>query len=313
MSNPTENSSGEGILFVDSTPLLGDPAALRNRAREDGFLYFKHFLPRADVLALREKMLGVVERHGWRQPGQDPLGGRINLTALNRVPGEEMRTDIGVSTRAYHDVQKLELFRRLPHHPKLLGFFKELFSSEVLVHPRHIARMITGHRAVSPTPPHQDFPLIQGTPATWTCWFPLGDCPRTLGGLSMLKGSHRQGYLPIQPAKGAGGIAVPLCPGETQWAQGDYGAGDIITFPSYTIHKALPCRDKELIRLSLDVRYQSVDEPVEEKSLMPHGELSWEEIYSGWERDDLKYYWRKLPLQLIPWNADYLQPARRIC
>lgn len=299
--------------FTDSTPLLRDPPALRARARDEGLLFFRHFLPRDEVLAVRADMLGVVERHGWRQPGEGAMGGRIDLAALNGVPDEAMRGDIGVSAAAYDDTQKLESVHRLPHHPQLLALYRLLFEREVLVHPRHIARMITGHRVVSPTPPHQDFPLIQGTANTWTCWIPLGDCPRAMGGLSVLRGSHRRGYLPIQPARGAGGIAVPLCPGDTDWVEGDYDAGDIITFSSHTLHKALRCEDRELIRLSLDVRFQPVDEPVEEKSLLPHCDLGWEEIYAGWRSEELKYYWRKIPLKLSPWNDAYMQPSRRIC
>jgi hypothetical protein len=68
-----------------------------------------------------------------------------------------------------------------------------------------------------------------------------------------------------------------------------------------------------MIRLSLDVRYQSVDEPIEEGSLNPHTELSWEDIYAGWQRDDLKYYWKKHELKRIPREEKYLQPSRRIC
>jgi hypothetical protein len=280
----------------------------------DGFLFFRGFLPREDVLALRSEMLGVVERHGWRKPDQDRLGGRLDLDALNLVPDEMMHSGIGVSTTAYDDVQKLEAMHAFPHHPRLLGFYRMLFGSEVLVHPRHIARMITGHRCMIPTPPHQDFPLIQGSDQTWTCWIPLGDCPRSLGGLSMLKGSHRNGYLPIQPTKGAGGLAVPICPHEADnWVEGDYEAGDIITFPAYTVHKGLRCIDKELIRLSLDVRYQPADQPVEERSLRPHCDLDWEEIYENWKNDDLKYYWEKVNPRLSPWNPDLHKPARRIC
>jgi hypothetical protein len=299
--------------FEDSTPLLDDPDAMRARAAADGFLFFKQRLPKAEVLALRAEMLGVVEHYGWRAKGQDALGGLIDVAAINQVAEENMRTDIGVSIAAYDDVQKLEALHRLPHHPQLTALYRALFGKEVLVHARHIARMITAHASVFPTPPHQDFPLIQGTAATWTCWIPVGDCPRELGGLTILKGSHRQGYLPIQPAKGAGGIAVPLCPNEVDWAEGDFEAGDILTFPSYTIHKALRCQWKDTIRLSLDVRYQPVDEVVEAKSLLPHCDLTWEQIYAGWQNDDLKYYWQKLPVQLSPWEDEYLQPKRRIC
>ena len=299
--------------FEDSTGLLNDPSALRERAARDGVLFFRAFLPRAEVLALRAEMLAVVDSHGWRLPGQDPYGGLISVDAINQVPEEVMRTDIGVSTAAYHAVQKLESFHRLPHHPRLLGLYRALFEEQVLVHPRHIARMITAHKSVFPTPPHQDFPLIQGSPNTWTCWLPVGDCPRELGGLAVLRGSHRSGYLPIQPAKGAGGIAVPLCSYEKDWLSADFQAGDILTFNSYTLHRALRCQWKDHIRLSLDVRYQPISEPVENKSLLPHCDLSWEEIYAGWSASDLRYYWQRQPLAFTPWDDAYLQPKRRIC
>ena len=224
-----------------------------------------------------------------------------------------MRTDIGVSIDAYNDVQRLERIHRLPHHPRLLSLYRILFKQEVLVHARHIARMITAHKNVFPTPPHQDFPLIQGTSNTWTCWFPVGDCSREMGGLTVLKGSNHYGFLPIQPARGAGGIAIPLCSYDTDWVEGDFEAGDILTFSSYTIHRALRSKLKEQIRLSLDVRYQPIDEPIEAKSLKPHCDLAWEDIYSSWKREDLKYYWKDFLLQSTPWDDGYLQPKRRIC
>jgi hypothetical protein len=62
-----------------------------------------------------------------------------------------------------------------------------------------------------------------------------------------------------------------------------------------------------------DVRYQSADEPVEQKSLLPHCDLTWKEIYAGWEDGDLKYYWEKMPLCLVPWEDSYMQPSTRIC
>jgi hypothetical protein len=299
--------------MIDSSPLLDDPQALRERAESDGFLFFKQLLPKEDVYAVRRDLLAVVEKHGWRMPGQNAEGGVIDLDALNKVQEEEMRLDIGVSIAAYKDAQKVESVHRLPQHPRLLALYEKLFQSEVLVHARHIVRMITGHRSMVPTPPHQDFPLIQGTSKTWTAWIPLGDCPRTMGGLTVLRGTHKLGYVPIQPSKGAGSIAAQTCPWETDWVEVEYEAGDVLTFPSFTIHKALRCQQKEMIRLSLDVRYQPVDEPIEEGSLNPHTELSWEEIYAGWERNDLKYYWRKHDVELIPRDEKYLQPSRRIC
>ena len=300
--------------WVDSTPLLDDPARLRARADDQGHLFFRGLLPAQDVLRVRAEMLAVVEQFGWRAPGQHALGGMIDVEALNRVAEVELRTDIGVSAAAYAAVQKLESVHRLPHHPKLLSLYETLFGGRVLVHPRHIARMITPHHAMVPTPPHQDFPLIQGTDQTWTCWLPIGDCPRAMGGLTVLRGSHRKGCLPIEPARGAGRIAAQLCPSESDWVAGDFACGDVLTFPSYTVHKALPSQVTDQIRLSMDVRYQPADQAVEHKSLLPHCNLTWDEIYADWKRDDLKYYWRREQLELTPFDDTLLRPGgRRIC
>jgi ectoine hydroxylase-related dioxygenase (phytanoyl-CoA dioxygenase family) len=313
--NPVSGNLCQRALFTDSTSLLhqGDFDGLRERAAEEGYLFFKKLLPAEEVLAVRQDILAVVDAYGWRQPGQDANGSLIDLERLNQVPDEEMRTDIGVSRAAYHDVQKLESFHRLPHHPRLIALYRGLFNQEVFVHPRHIARMITGHRAMAPTPQHQDFPLVQGSPQTWTCWFPLGDCPRAMGGLTVLRRSHLEGYIPIQPASGAGGIAVQLCPGVEIWVEDDYEVGDVLTFPCFTVHKALPSLHKDLIRLSIDARYQAVDEPIEAKSLLPHCKLSWEEVYAGWKDENLKYYWQQSTPKLSPWDSTLLQPVRRIC
>jgi len=311
---PTAASHAERMgPFVDSVPLLNDAAALKARAAEDGYLFFKGLIPAQDISALRAKMLGVVDRIGWRAAGQDELGGRLNLGALPLVPEDAMRTDIGVPKTAYHDTQRLQAMHALPHHPNLIALYRTLFGREVLVHPRHIARMITSHPNVFPTPPHQDFPLIQGTGNTWTAWIPLGDCPRPMGGLAVLRASHKHGYHPIQPSKGAGGIAVPLCAGEVDWRTTDYAAGDVLTFPSYTIHRGVKSERRDEIRLSLDVRFQPVDEIVEAKSLLPHCDLTWDEIYAEWTSEELKYYWRKLPLKMSGWDDSLLQPKRRIC
>jgi hypothetical protein len=302
------------VPLRDSTALLEDGAALRERAAEDGYLFFRTLLPASAIQAVRADVLAVVKRHGWLRPGQDALGGVLQPDAFAGVPESAMRTGIGVSTAMYEDVQKLERVHRLPHHPHLLAVFERLFDTPVLVHPRHIIRMITSHPAMVPTPMHQDYPLIQGTSGTWTAWFPLGDCPRAMGGLTVLRASHRLGYVPVDLARGGGGIAVQLCPADPpDWAEFDYQTGDVLVFPCFTIHRALPATLRDQIRLSMDVRYQPLDEVIEERSLKPHCALTWEEIYAGWQRDDLQYYWQHLPLTFQDWDDSLMQPKKRIC
>lgn len=314
LDSATAKAAGR-TKFIDSSALLdaGNFTALRERGAEEGYLFFKGLLPVDAINEVRRDMLGVVESHGWRQPNQDALGDAIDLDALYTVSDDDLRADIGVTHDAYHDVQRLESFHALPHHPNLIALYQGLFDDEVLVHPRHIARLITSHPVMYPTPHHQDFPLVQGSSNTWTCWFPLGDCPRSMGSLSVLRESHKEGYIPIRRTRGAGNIAVQFCPGPKVWVEGDFEAGDVLTFPCFTVHRALPSRYKDRIRLSMDVRYQAASEEVERKSLLPHCPLSWEEIYANWDDDRLKYYWEKAEPTISPWDDTLVQPARRIC
>ena len=300
--------------LVDSTDLLADPAALRERGSADGYLFFRGRLPAGPLLDLRREILGIVADHGLLAPGCHPAdagpgGARADLDAL-----ADVELVGGCTDAVYRDVQALESFHRLAHHRGLLEIYAALFDGPVLPHPRNIARVLLPGPRARPTPPHQDFVHVQGAVQTWTAWFPLGDCPRDLGGLSVLRASHRKGVLAVGGAEGAGGLETRLCRGEDEWLETDYRAGDVLTFPSTTVHKGLPNQHPDRIRLSCDFRYQDASDAIEEKSLLPHRDIaSWEEIYAGWRGDDLKYYWRGRELAMSPWDESVRWQKERIC
>lgn len=301
--------------FTDSTPLLNSPKELRARADEDGFLFFKGFLPKEPLLELRRQILEIVNRHGWLKKGTDLMEGVCDLEAIARDHDSDPQWKyIGVGKQAYAEVQSLELFHALPHDPKLLALYKLIFEAPVFPHPRNIARVLLPAPGSVPTPPHQDYLYIQGTHCFWTCWFPLGDCPMDLGGLSMLRGSHREKVLAVTRAPGAGGFESLLCDLDYTWVQGDYSCGDVVTFPSHMVHKALPSQYPGHLRLSCDNRYQSALEEIQEASLRPHmGCLSWEEIYHDWKSEKLKYYWKSNQFRYSAWDSSLLQGVDRIC
>jgi hypothetical protein len=81
-------------------------------------------------------------------------------------------------------------------------------------------------------------------------------------------------------------------------------------FHSHTVHKALPNRTANGLRLSVDYRYQGISGAIVEDGLEPHyRRLAWEQIYQGWTRPELRYYWRKLPLKIVPRDRSYHQNA----
>lgn len=291
MPNPIEP-------YVDSMELLSDPVKLRARAEEEGYLFFKGLLPTEPLLEVRRHILEILDRHGFLDQQAERMEGKMNMEKVAQsVPFE------GCTEEVYRDVQRLESFHRLSHHPELLRIYEALFDAPVLPHPRNIARVLFPGPQARTTPPHQDFPHVQGSQQTWTAWFPLGDCPVELGGLSVLKGSHQNGILDVKEAEGAGGLECIVRDTQLSWMQTNFEAGDVLTFLSTNVHQGLPNQRGNIARVSCDFRYQAISEPVEEKSLLPHClVLEWDEIYKDWKNTDLQYYWEKSPLEKSAWD-----------
>lgn len=58
--------------------------------------------------------------------------------------------------------------------------------------------------------------------------------------------------------------------------------------------------------MSIDCRYQRVRDPFNPDNARPDGQpLTWEEVYSGWQSDELKYYWAGLPLIAAPFDRTW--------
>jgi hypothetical protein len=289
--------------FTDSSSIAADAAALRERAGEDGYLYFTGLLPEGPVPAARAAILQVCERHGWLAPGSP-------REAAVAAPGVRFREGDPEYMAAYDEIQRLEPFHALAHEPALLGVLRGLFGEEVLVHPRNIARVMFPQNNRFTTPAHQDYVHIQGTEETWTAWIPLGDCPRELGGLEVLAGSHRAGVRPVRRAEGAGGLGVETESLGLPWHGGDFRLGDVLLFQSLTVHRGVDNRTADRLRLSVDYRYQGLSRPLTAGSLLPHfNRLSWEEIYQGWTRHDLQYYWKRHPLNVVEFTRRFHEGA----
>lgn len=279
--------------FEDSTPLLNDAAALRERMDRDGFFYFPGLFARDTVLDLRRQILLICQKHGWLAPDAALMDGIAGPAAEAMEPF----CGVGVTREAYADVYRLEAFHRLAQHPAIMGLMETLLGETVLAHPRHIARLMFPTKANAPTPPHQDYVHIQGSKTVYTCWLPVGDCSEALGGLRVMRGSHRLGVLPVRAARGGGGRAAIVDDLDQEWRHGDFAAGDVLVFHSLTVHRAVPNTLKDHLRLSVDYRYQPISLPIEDKSLRPHCDvLEWDEVYAGWTATDLQYYWHQYAL-----------------
>ncbi len=285
--------------------LLDDPQALRQQMADDGFLFFRGLLPADEIVALRRNILQICDNNGWIAPGTELM----DCIADPSADAMEPFCGVGVPPEAYGDVQCLESFHRLAHNPRLVAMLGQLFDENVLVHALKIARLMIPAKGNAPTPAHQDHIFIQGTKTVYTCWMPLGDCPRELGGLRVLRGSHKLGVLPVRAAEGAGGRHVIIDSDvDQEWFQTDFNVGDVLVFHSLTVHKSIPNLTENRIRLSVDYSYQPPSLPIEEKSITPHcNVLPWEEIYAGWKSKELQYYWLQHDLDFKEYDTSLVE------
>ena len=263
-----------------SEDCLGQPARLRERLEEDGYLYIRGFFDRDLVMAARASMTDRLQEKGLLHPDHPALSAII-------APGQKSRMQPELA-------QKNPRLERVAYGPELLGFYEQLRGGPI----RHFDH--TWVRAVGPGPgthPHCDIVYMgRGTPDLLTCWIPYGDVPLELGGLIVLENSHKKSdvlrpylakdvdsYCSNRPAEAAlAAEGKSSWPGWLsnnpaslreklggRWLTADWRAGDFITFKMSLVHGSLD-NQTDQIRLSTDTRYQLAAEKIDERWVGPN-------------------------------------------
>ena len=283
----------------DSSGVVGDGDELRRRVVDDGYLFLPGLLDAGTVRRVRAEVLERLAAHGWLREGAPAEEARPSEQP--RIHPHEGWWD------GYRAILSLESFNRLAHDEALTSVMRRIVGDDLLVMPIKIAR-VTWPDTNYPTPPHQDFFFLRGTPDALTAWVPLGDCPRDLGGLRILPGSHHEGFRAVRAAPGAGSITVDVDDDDPRWtAPYDFRGGDVLVFHALTVHRA-PENAGDRLRLSADYRYQSAADPLNPWALFPHeftrgGAIpAWPELMKDWERTE----WADpgQPVRLAPWVVD---------
>ncbi len=271
---------------------------LQREITSKGYVLIRDLLPREAVSSVENDVTQVLSAAGWLLPDHDTRERMVNIEAACGDPDPTFK-------RVYQQVFNLESFHSLPHQPALLEVMKMLVGDQVLVHPKPIGRLIFPHCERLVTHAHQDYEFMGGEPEFFTAFIPLHDCSVDVGPLRILEGSHRFGIQSHEREN----LHVPEIPmgaavGD-DWVGGHVNAGDVLIFHSLTVHAASPNLSNRL-RLSLDCRFQDARRVLNPANLVFAGESgkSWEKTYAGWNSDELKFYWKRMPLTLVPSKAE---------
>jgi hypothetical protein len=281
-----------------------NPGSLQEELDSRGYALVRGLLPHADLKNVLCEVTEILSDAGWLQPGHEPIEHIANDSAACGDPDPSFK-------QTYREVFNLESFHALPHHPALKGAMNMLVGEQVLVHPKPIGRLIFPNCDSLTVHAHQDYRFMSGDPECFTAWIPLHDCPTELGPLQILEGSHRFGVIKHEDEN----LHVPEIPTEAltegDWASGQINAGDVLIFHSMTVHSASANRSRQL-RISMDCRFQSYERAIHPGNLAFGGESgkSWEAMYDRWRSDDLKYYWKAMPLKFQPSKSEIEQLSK---
>lgn len=279
------------------------PEKLQFELLSRGYVLIRGLLPSDDLTILLRAITQVLSAAGWLEPGCDPLD-RI------AAPGVAFGDPDPAFKKTYAQVFNLEAFHALPHHPGLRRVMRMVAGDHLLIHPKPIGRLIFPHCGRLTVHAHQDYRFMGGDPECFTVWIPLHDCPMEVGPLRVLEGSHRSGYRKHEDEN----LHVPEIRDsaitDDDWTGGPIHAGDLLIFHSLTVHAASPNTSRQL-RISLDCRFQDSGKAIHPANLAFAGDSgkSWETTYAEWHSDDLKYYWKKLPLSFNPSKSELEQLA----
>jgi hypothetical protein len=237
-------SGGEQMIQVehltDSSSLIGNGEAIRQRMSEDGVLYMRGVIDR-DLMKWAE---GEYRR---------VLAAEELIDLVNDAP-----TWTGKRTQTWRpcDVLGTSVWHEVVKQPLLNDIMRDVFDADPVWIP------IAAHRSGFPTGPleegqdifsgrHQDGFYNEGMQFT-ICWMPVRDVQMDHGSFAVAPGTHRRGVL-----HGAiTGTDHSIAPGkiaESEWRSADFRAGDVLIFNYNVAHTGLPNPSQE-IRMSLDVR-----------------------------------------------------------
>ena len=245
-------------LLRESTDAIEDLPALRNRLKEDGYLFIRGLHDRAQVLEARRKIIENVSAQGALDP-QAPLMDGVIKPGTTRFSGDLNRL---IALPAYLD---------LVNAPRIMGFFERLLSGKALTLDIKLLRVFAQE---DKTNAHYDIVYLgRGTKNLYTCWTPLGDVALEMGPLALCQGSNRfeqliKTYGQTDPEKDGTGGHLSDDPVDIveryggRWATAEFAAGDALILGMFTLHMSL-LNSSNRFRISSDTRYQLASEPVD--------------------------------------------------
>jgi hypothetical protein len=248
----------------DSTSLLGDSEALRNRYQQDGYLLLRGVLDSEPIWRLREQYFSLFPAT-YFQAGTSPGAGIYS----GHYPDDLL--PYGVKGHPAHRFVRGQAFTAFTSQPQLASLAADLLGRPASLVPRKVLRHFDQASKLA-SRAHIDRSYPSGGDDMVTVWIPIGECPVATGSLVYLSGSHRVAKSALTGADATTdrlhdrraysndlGWTASRLGGKWLWT--DFQAGDIAVHGPDLVHASLDTTTA-VMRLSADIRFQRADAPV---------------------------------------------------
>lgn len=251
------------LRMRESNDLLDDPAAMRARLAEDGFVLIRGFHDRDDVLAARRDILTIMAKEGRLDP-QAPLEEGI----AHPDPKE-----LATSSVRGRERLKTDSLQRVVYSERVMTFFGRLFGRQATSYNFQWLRT-AGPGAASGI--HADVVYMgRGSHNLVTCWTPFGHITPEMGPLVVCERSHT--WRPVIETYGRSDVDRDRTQGlftndpaelvdrfGGRWVTTTFEPGDVVLVSIYNLHGSLTNMSNKY-RISCDTRYQPADEPIDDR------------------------------------------------
>jgi ectoine hydroxylase-related dioxygenase (phytanoyl-CoA dioxygenase family) len=271
------SSASNRLGALVSSPATLSIETVRQLFRAQGYVWLKGFFERDEIISFRRRFFDSFKQAGLVRPGSDPQEGLFS--------GYE---DIRLTQKILMEFVRTAAYESFCLHPRLWQFYDTFYETPSYLHKRKIVRYMTPGNT-STTPAHYDLIYLRGgTDKVVSSWIPLGDTTIEMGGLVYLEGSDALGRKMeadfsaksenLSPAERISAYNKNMTEGgwvgkdlgamaerfNARWLIADYEAGDMVIHSPYMIHAATNNVDEMgRIRLSTDIRYQSIREEID--------------------------------------------------
>ncbi|KAJ5608995.1 hypothetical protein N7528_009562 [Penicillium herquei] len=282
------------IGLLRPTVLSTSIEEMRERLKEDGYLFVKGLIPREDVLDAREHYFGQYMQTSLLEPESSPRDGIFNSSSnpdSHKGIGGQGLPENEEEARILIDAHKELEYRSFVEHPALTGFVRNIMGWQ---EHQLLDRTMLRHNVPFGlgTGIHYDKLFLRGGEGFFlTAWVPIGDIAINGGGLCYLENSvplgraieddfnRRAEYMTEEDRISAynvnmvvGGGMISHSPqefqsmhsayGEHKWLVTNYEAGDVVFHDPHSIHASGRNEDATgRIRLSTDLRFYEKSEP----------------------------------------------------